>query len=278
MGGTVLVTGGTGYIGSHTIVQLVENGWSVVIVDNLVNSTTVVLDRMAELTGKSEAVKFIQLDLREEADVKKLFADHSFDAVIHFAGYKSVRESKEDPLLYYSNNLKATIILLEAMKAAKVKRIVFSSSCTVYGSSPSPLTEESTVGIGITNAYARCKFDVEEMLRDIHDSPIDGHEWSICVLRYFNPVGAHPSGTIGEDPLGTPNCLMPFVLQVLVGRRPHLTLFGNDYPTRDGELQLGATSFKVMMSLQGRQTAIAIPRVPTVYTCLLSFLCRHCCP
>jgi len=173
-----------------------------------------------------------QLDMRDLTALQEVFAAHAFNAVIHFAGYKAVGESRQDPLLYYSNNVKSSVNLLEAMRAAGCKRIVFSSSCTVYGSSPSPLTEASTIGLGITNAYARSKFQIEEMLRDVQTAD---PAWEVAILRYFNPVGAHESGLIGEDPRGIPNCLMPFALQVLAGRRPHLTIFGDDYPTRDGE-------------------------------------------
>lgn len=160
-----------------------------------------------------------------------VFAGTKFDCVIHFAGYKAVGESRAKPMLYYSNNLKGTITLLEVMADAGCKQIVFSSSCTVYGSAVSPLTEESSVGVGITNAYARTKFQIEEILGDL---ALADPAWKVVILRYFNPVGAHPSGLLGEDPCGIPNCLMPYILQVLVGRLEKLTIFGSDYPTRDG--------------------------------------------
>jgi UDP-glucose 4-epimerase len=173
----------------------------------------------------------LQCDLRDKEAVAKVFAAKKFASVIHFAGYKAVGESRQLPLLYYSNNVKAAINLVEVMAESGCKSLVFSSSCTVYGSSDSPLTEESTTGVGITNAYARSKFHIEEMLHDVY---LADPTWSVCILRYFNPVGAHESGLIGEDPRGIPNCLMPFVLQVLVGRRDKLTIFGDDYATPDG--------------------------------------------
>lgn len=227
----VLVTGGTGFIGSHTIILLVEDGWTVTLIDNLANSNTGVIDRINRITGKPEALHFAEVDLRDKDGLSKLFAESSFTSVIHFGGYKAVGESRAKPLLYYSNNLKGSITLVEVMAEHGVKDIVFSSSCTVYGESPSPLTEASAIGSGITNAYARSKFQIEEMLRDLQAAD---PSWHVCILRYFNPVGAHPSGLMGEDPRGTPNCLMPYVLQVLVGRLDKLTVYGSDYATRDG--------------------------------------------
>ena len=174
----------------------------------------------------------VQCDIRDKAALAAVFAPpRRYDGVIHFAGYKAVGESRAKPLIYYTNNMKGSINLVEVMAEAGCKNLVFSSSCTVYGESPSPLTEESTIGVGITNAYARTKFQIEEMLRDVRAAD---PSWRICILRYFNPVGAHPSGLIGEDPRGIPNCLMAFVLQVLVGRLERLTVYGDDYATRDG--------------------------------------------
>ena len=172
-----------------------------------------------------------QCDIREKSQLVGVFTGRKFDGVIHFAGYKAVGESRAKPMIYYTNNMKGSINLLEVMAEFGCKSLVFSSSCTVYGESPSPLTEDSSTGRGITNAYARTKFQIEEMLKDLHAAD---PSLKICILRYFNPVGAHPSGLIGEDPRGIPNCLMPFVLQVLVGRLEKLTVYGTDYETRDG--------------------------------------------
>lgn len=227
----ILVTGGTGYIGSHTVVLLVEAGYTVTIIDNLANSNAECVSRVNQITGKPEAVKFIKCDIREKAEIAAVFAGAKFDGVIHFAGYKAVGESRQKPMIYYTNNLKGSINLFEVMAEAGCKELVFSSSCTVYGGSASPLSEESSIGQGITNAYARSKFQIEECLRDLQAAD---PSWKIAILRYFNPVGAHPSGLIGEDPRGIPNCLMPYVMQVLVGRLEKLTVYGSDYETRDG--------------------------------------------
>lgn len=227
----ILVTGGTGYIGAHTVVLLVEAGWQVTVIDNLANSNEECLARVGTITRKPEATTFQKCDLRDKDALRAVFASNKFEAVIHFAGYKAVGESRQNPMLYYSNNVQAAVVLLEVMAENKVKTLIFSSSCTVYGESPSPLTEQSPVGFGITNAYARSKFIIEEMIRDVYASD---PSWNMLILRYFNPVGAHPSGLIGEDPRGIPNCLMPYVLQVLVGRLSKLTVYGSDYDTRDG--------------------------------------------
>ena len=236
----VLVTGGTGYIGSHTVLHLLSAGWDVVIVDSLVNSSARVLPRLralADLPAASPRLSFVHADCRDESALSALFASQAargraVSAVVHFAGLKAVGESAAQPLLYYSANVVAAVALLSAMRGAGVRTLVFSSSCTVYGRSPSPLDEGAPAGGGITNAYARSKFHIEEMLRDL--AAAEPGQWRIAVLRYFNPVGAHASGAIGEDPRGIPNCLMPYVLQVLVGRRPVLTVHGDDWPTRDG--------------------------------------------
>ena len=227
----VLVTGGSGYIGSHTVVELVAAGWSVTIVDNFHNSSAAALERITQITGRPEAVTFVAADLRDRAAVAKLFAGEPFDGVIHFAAMKAVGESRKLPLLYYDNNLSGMLVLLQAMEAAGCKTLVFSSSCTVYGEgATAPFSEASPVG-GTTNAYASTKLMAEQMLGDIARCDAS---WRICILRYFNPVGAHPSGVLGEDPQGIPNCLMPYVQQVLAGRLERLTVFGRDYPTRDG--------------------------------------------
>jgi UDP-glucose 4-epimerase len=173
----------------------------------------------------------LQCDLRDRTALSTVFSNGKFETVIHFAGYKAVGESKQKPMLYYDNNVAAAVNLIQVMNDHNCKSIIFSSSCTVYGGSDSPLTETSTIGAGITNAYARSKFIIEEMLRDLQSAD---KSWKVCILRYFNPVGAHSSGLIGEDPRGIPNCLMPYILQVLVGRRDQLTVYGSDYETRDG--------------------------------------------
>jgi UDP-glucose 4-epimerase len=183
------------------------------------------------ITGKPAAVEFVECDVRDRTALDAVFIPRKFESVIHFAGYKAVGESRQKPLLYYSNNLAGSLTLLDVMAAHGVKNLVFSSSCTVYGNSPSPLAEDASTGVGVTNAYARTKFMIEEALKDVYAADTS---WRICMLRYFNPVGAHPSGSIGEDPCGIPNCLMPYVLQVLVGRLEKLTVFGDDYNTPDG--------------------------------------------
>jgi UDP-glucose 4-epimerase len=226
--GTVLVTGGAGYIGSHTCVALLRAGWAVVVLDNLSNSKPVALERVKQLaTGD---LTFHEADLRDAAALDRIFDERPIDAVIHFGGLKAVGESTEKPLHYYSNNIVATVELLQAMQRHGVGDIVFSSSCTVYGDPPSlPVTEASPRSA--TNPYGRTKLFIEDILRDVSAAEPG---WRVFLLRYFNPVGAHPSGIIGEDPSGIPNNLMPFVMQVAVGRRDKLTVFGNDYPTPDG--------------------------------------------
>ncbi len=225
----ILVTGGLGYIGSHTVVALIEKGYTITIVDNLSNSSLSVLDRIARITGTKPA--FYQLDLQDAAGLDDIFSIAPVDAVIHFAGLKAVGESIQRPLTYYRVNIDSTLTLLEAMRAHDVHKLVFSSSATVYGSAPIPYSEESLVGQGITNPYGQTKYMIEQILRDVAQSDPDA-EFSL--LRYFNPVGAHPSGLIGEDPKGTPNNLMPFVAQVASGQREKLSIFGDSYPTPDG--------------------------------------------
>lgn len=225
----ILITGGMGYIGSHTCIQMIEAGLEPVIVDNLCNSKVIVLDRIKALTGVKP--DFHQGDTRDEAFLDGVFAQHDIRSVIHFAGLKAVGESVDKPLEYYDNNVNGSLVLARSMQKAGVKSIVFSSSATVYGDPEvTPISEDAPVGAA-TNPYGSSKYMVEECLSDLFRAEPD---WSITLLRYFNPVGAHPSGSMGEDPQGIPNNLMPFIAQVAVGRREKLSIFGNDYPTPDG--------------------------------------------
>ncbi|MGG5171105.1 UDP-glucose 4-epimerase GalE [Pseudarthrobacter sp. J1738] len=225
---SILVTGGTGYIGSHTVLALLEAGHEVVVLDNLANSSEESLARVAELTGKKAT--FHLADLNDTAALEKVFEAHSITAVIHFAGLKAVGESVAEPLNYYFNNVAGTISLLRTMEKYEVRTIVFSSSATVYGNdNPVPLIEKMVMDA--TNPYGRTKEQIEDILNDLGDSD---PRWSVALLRYFNPVGAHESGRIGEDPAGIPNNLVPFVAQVAVGRREKVMVFGSDYPTPDG--------------------------------------------
>jgi len=224
----VLVTGGAGYIGSHTCVELLLAGYEVVVVDNLVNSKVEALYRVAEIAGREPG--FVRADLRDRAALETLFRDYRFEAVIHFAGLKAVGESTRIPLEYYENNIGGTISLCQVMARAGVKNIVFSSSATVYGDPASvPIREEFPTSA--TNPYGRSKLFIEEILADVH---VSDSAWNVALLRYFNPVGAHVSGRIGEDPNGIPNNLMPFISQVAVGKLPRLRVFGSDYDTPDG--------------------------------------------
>lgn len=224
----VLVTGGAGYIGSHTCVELLNAGHEVIVVDNLCNSKISVLDRVKQITGRS--VSFYDLDVRDKAALSAVFGAHRIDAVIHFAGLKSVGESVAMPLQYYDNNVHGTLVLAEVMAEHNVRNFVFSSSATVYGDPASvPIREDFP--LSATNPYGRSKLIVEEMLRDL---PVAEPQWHIALLRYFNPVGAHSSGLIGEDPNGIPNNLMPYVAQVAAGKLAQLSVFGGDYPTPDG--------------------------------------------
>jgi UDP-glucose 4-epimerase len=228
MAATVLVTGGAGYIGSHACVALMEAGHEVVVLDNLCNSSPVALQRVREISGASPAFK--QGDIRDRACLDEIFREHRIDTVLHFAGLKAVGESVEKPLAYYDNNVTGSLVLLAAMQQAGVNNLVFSSSATVYGDPASvPIRED--FALGPTNPYGRTKLMVEDILADWQ---VANPDWSIGRLRYFNPVGAHPSGLIGEDPQGTPNNLMPYVAQVAVGQREKLFVFGNDYATLDG--------------------------------------------
>lgn len=223
----VLITGGAGYIGSHTVVELLKRGDEVVIVDNLTNAHPNVLERIERITGQIPA--FYDYDVRDEHSLDEVFDTHSPDAVIHFAGLKAVGESTAEPIRYYSNNLESTLALLRVMQKHNVKNLVFSSSATVYGNPEAlPITEEAP--LSATNPYGQTKLMIEHILMDIARTK----DWHIISLRYFNPVGAHESGLIGEDPNGTPNNLLPYVAQVAVGKREHLSIFGNDYDTPDG--------------------------------------------
>ncbi len=229
MTGKVLLTGGTGYIGSHTCVQLLNAGAEVIIVDNLSNSKEIVVERIERITGKRP--HFLQGDILDAAFLDLVFSEHQIEAVVHFAGLKAVGESVAKPLLYYQNNVAGSINLCQAMARHQVKNLVFSSSATVYGDPASvPIREDFPAG-ATTNPYGRSKHIIEQILCDLHRSD---PAWNIALLRYFNPVGAHASGEIGEDPNDIPNNLMPFITQVAVGRRAELSVFGNDYPTPDG--------------------------------------------
>ncbi len=225
----ILVTGGAGYIGSHTCLELLNSGYGVVVVDNLCNSNSKSLDRVEELTGKK--VRFYEGDVRDEALLRKIFAENDIAAVIHFAGLKAVGESVTQPWRYYDNNLNSTLVLTKVMGEAGCKKIIFSSSATVYsGDNEMPLRETSRTG-NCTNPYGWTKYMTEQILSGMACAD---KEWSVVLLRYFNPIGAHESGRIGEDPRGIPNNLMPYITQVAIGRREKLSIFGNDYDTPDG--------------------------------------------
>ena len=224
----ILVSGGAGYIGSHTCVLLIEAGYEVLVFDNFSNSSKESLRRVEQIVGQK--LPFVEGDIRSEADLEAVFSAHDISAVIHFAGLKAVGESVAEPLRYYDNNINGTLVLLEVMKRHKCKKMVFSSSATVYGDPhTTPITEDFP--LGATNPYGKTKLFIEEILRDVSASD---KEWSVALLRYFNPVGAHASGTIGEDPNGIPNNLMPFIAQTAVGKRECLSVFGGDYETPDG--------------------------------------------
>lgn len=226
---TVLVTGGAGFIGSHTSIELLNAGYDIIILDNFVNSKPESLKRIKELTGKD--FKFYQADIRDEEAMTKVFAENKIDAVIHFAGLKSVPQSVKEPLNYYDNNIAGTVCLCRVMDKAGCKKLVFSSSATVYGSkNPSPLREDMPTG-GTTNPYGTTKYFIEQILQDLC---VSDSEWGVSILRYFNPIGAHKSGRIGEDPNGIPGNLMPYITQVAIGKLECLNVCGNDYPTPDG--------------------------------------------
>lgn len=225
----ILVTGGAGYIGSHTVIELINAGHSVVVVDNLVNASRVALQRVEQIVGRN--VPFYETDIRDRKGMGHVFAENSFDCVIHFAGLKAVGESVQKPLEYYDNNITGTLVLLDVMRRAGCKNIIFSSSATVYGNpAVVPITESCPKG-SCTNPYGHTKSMLEEILRDLH---VADPAWNVVLLRYFNPIGAHASGLIGENPSGVPNNLMPYITQVAVGRLHELHVFGNDYPTHDG--------------------------------------------
>lgn len=225
----ILVTGGAGYIGSHTLIELIFSGYSVTVVDNLFNSSKEVINRVEKITGSHIPAHFF--DLQDKAQLDALFTDNAFDAVIHFASLKAVGESVQKPLLYYRTNLDIAITLLEVMDKHNVRKLVLSSSATVYGSAPIPYSEDGPAGQGITSPYGRTKFMIEQILQDVAAAN-PANEFTI--LRYFNPIGAHESGLIGEYPQGTPNNLMPYIAQVATGQRKELQVFGDDYDTVDG--------------------------------------------
>ena len=225
---TILVTGGAGYIGSHTAVELLAIDYDLVIIDNLCNSSRVALERIEQISGRT--FTFCQADIRDGAALEKIFTEHSIDAVIHFAGLKAVGESTQIPLEYYDNNVNGTLVLLQTMQRAGVFNLVFSSSATVYGD-PDEVPIREDFSTSATNPYGRSKLMIEEILRDLS---VSEPRWGIVLLRYFNPVGAHKSGLIGEDPQGIPNNLVPYVSQVAVGKLAELSVFGDDYPTKDG--------------------------------------------
>ena len=226
----ILLTGGTGYIGSHTAVELIKDGHEVEILDNLFNSKITVLDKLEEITGVKP--KFYEVDMLDKEALDKVFAEGNYDIVFHFAGLKAVGESVEKPIRYYENNLGSTINMLECMKKYNVNKLIFSSSATVYGEQPVvEYKEEMQTGIGITNPYSRSKYIIEEIIKDV---AIANPNFEATVLRYFNPVGAHPSGLIGEDPNDIPNNLMPIIMKVSTGKLPCLSIYGDDYETPDG--------------------------------------------
>jgi UDP-glucose 4-epimerase len=256
----ILVTGGAGYIGSHTCFELLAAGCEVVVLDNLSNARQESLRRVAEITGR--APSFVRGDVRDESALRQVFAGHRIEAVIHFAGLKAVGESVEQPLRYYDNNVNGSLCLLRAMDAAGVRRLVFSSSATVYGDPYAvPIREDFL--LSVTNPYGLSKLMVEDILRDLC---LSDPRWQVALLRYFNPVGAHESGLIGEDPNGIPNNLMPFVSQVAIGKRPEVVVFGNDYPTPDGTgvrdyihvVDLARGHLKALDALRNTQGALTI--------------------
>ncbi|MCD8284880.1 MAG: UDP-glucose 4-epimerase GalE, partial [Prevotellaceae bacterium] len=225
----ILLTGGAGFIGSHTLIELSNAGHEAVVVDNLYNSSPIALKRVEKIIGK--AVPFYRADVRDRKALEAVFAEHKFDACIHFAGLKAVGESVEKPLEYYENNMNGTFVLLDVMRKNGCKNIIFSSSATVYGDPAIiPITEECPKG-RCTNPYGQTKSMLEEVMMDVQKAD---KEWNVVLLRYFNPIGAHPSGTIGENPNGIPNNLMPYITQTAIGKRKELGVFGNDYDTHDG--------------------------------------------
>lgn len=224
----ILVTGGAGYIGSHTCVELLDEGHEVTVVDNLCNSNIESINRIREITGKD--VAFFNVDISDKDKMEEIFAEKNIEAVIHFAGLKAVGESCEKPLEYYMNNVTGTLVMLQVMKKYGVNKIVFSSSATVYGS-PENVPVKEDYPLSVTNPYGRTKLMLEEILQDLYKSD---NQWNVILLRYFNPIGAHQSGLIGEDPNGIPNNLLPYISKVAIGELPQLNVFGDDYPTEDG--------------------------------------------
>lgn len=255
----ILVTGGAGYIGSHTIIELLNNKHDVIIIDNLLNSSKVAINRIEKIVGKKLA--FYEKDVRNKQALEEIFSKHQIDGVIHFAGLKAVGESVRVPLKYYNNNLISTISLLEVMESHEVRQLVFSSSATVYGDPVIvPIKESATLPAKVTNPYGQTKLIIETMLMDL---AITHNNWQITALRYFNPIGAHESGTIGEDPSDIPNNLMPYVSQVAVGKLKELSVFGNDYPTPDGT---GVRDYIHVTDLaKAHVAALNIPATPNEY-------------
>jgi len=230
---TVLVSGGLGFIGSHTVVELLNGGYNVIIIDNLVNSSTDVFTKIIEITNltDNDRLQYYNVDIRDRLQLEFIFLNNPIEAVIHFASLKAVAESIKTPLDYYYNNVSGTITLLQVMALHNCKKIIFSSSATVYGTNTYPVSEDSRIGDGITNPYGKTKYMLENILEDLYTSD---KSWSVVILRYFNPIGAHASGLIGENPNDTPNNLFPFILKVAVGKLDKLCIFGNDYETFDG--------------------------------------------
>jgi len=226
----ILVTGGLGFIGSHTIVELLKENYKIIIIDNLVNSSLDVLQKIQDITNKRD-ILFFNIDIRDFLKLENLFTEYKIGLVIHFAALKAVSESIKNPIKYYDYNISGTINLLNIMNKNDCKKIIFSSSATVYGDNIYPVDEESMVGVGITNPYGRTKYMIEQILQDLY---ISNNDWSITILRYFNPIGAHPSGLLGENPNDIPNNLFPYLLKVSKGKLPALNIFGKDYDTKDG--------------------------------------------
>lgn len=255
----ILVTGGAGYIGSHTIVELINSGYDVIIIDNLSNSSKEAVTRIEKIVGKK--LTFYEIDVRNKQALGEIFSKYQIDGVIHFAGLKAVGESVKVPLKYYNNNIISTISLLEVMEFLDVKQLVFSSSATVYGDPAGvPIKESATLPAKVTNPYGQTKLIIETILMDL---AITNNNWQITALRYFNPIGAHESGTIGEDPSDIPNNLMPYVSQVAVGKIKELSVFGNDYPTRDGT---GVRDYIHVTDLaKAHVAALSTPATPNEY-------------
>ena len=262
----ILVTGGAGYIGSHTVIELLNKGREVVIIDNFSNSKPEILDKIKEITKKD--FKFYEIDYLDRKELEKVFEENEIEAVMNFAGYKAVGESVQKPLEYYKNNISGAIVLLETMKKYNVKKFIFSSSATVYGDPEQiPITEECKIG-GTTNPYGTTKLYIEQILQDLYKSD---NTWDIAILRYFNPVGAHESGLIGEEPQGIPNNLMPYIVRVASGQLEQLSVFGNDYNTHDGTgvrdyihvVDLAKGHIKALEKLEKESTGIYIYNLGT---------------